>query len=258
MLRQRLFAALIAIPLVLALSWVGGTLFFLAVCILGILALHEFYSMCQITGRFTKGCGYFGCLLLLTAAWLGGINWLLAALIFFFLLLNTCWIFLYPFDFKYLAAVLWGQLYIPFLLSFFILLRSLENGFFLLFSAILATWASDSGAYFFGLALGRHKMLPAVSPKKSWEGAIGGLLAAAVVIAVFAPYFSLDRPAGFLLGLFFSLAGQIGDLAESALKRWANKKDSGKFLPGHGGFLDRLDSLLFAVPLAYFVYVFLF
>ena len=78
MLKQRLFAALIAIPMVLALSWVGGALFSLAVCILGILALHEFYSMCQITGRFTKGCGYFGCLLLLTAAWLGGINWLLA------------------------------------------------------------------------------------------------------------------------------------------------------------------------------------
>ncbi|MGI6657992.1 MAG: phosphatidate cytidylyltransferase [Dethiobacteraceae bacterium] len=124
----------------------------------------------------------------------------------------------------------------------------------MLLSIIATTWASDTGAYACGLTLGRHKLLPAVSPKKSVEGAVGGLLFAAVVMSVcFAPLLKLSRPTALLLGAVISLAGQCGDLAESALKRWGNTKDSGRFLPGHGGVLDRLDSLLFAVPVGYFL-----
>jgi phosphatidate cytidylyltransferase len=139
---------------------------------------------------------------------------------------------------------------------------TIASGGLLLLLPILLTWASDIGAYAVGRTFGRHKLIPSVSPGKTIEGAIGGLAATMLVAWVYTrfllhPATSLDfrwHPAGALLfGALVSVAAQVGDLVESLLKREAGAKDSSRLIPGHGGVLDRLDSLLFVMPVSYVV-----
>src|SRR5207302_6651806 len=119
--------------------------------------------------------------------------------------------------------------------------------------ALLLNWAGDAGAYYVGRKFGRHKMAPRVSPQKSWEGAAASLVTSVLLagwyLHRFVPVVSL--PAAMALTALANAAGQLGDLAESAMKRGAHVKDSGGLLPGHGGFLDRADSTLFALPVIY-------
>lgn len=121
-----------------------------------------------------------------------------------------------------------------------------------LFFALALNWVGDSGAYYVGRKFGRHKLAPRISPGKSWEGAIASLVLATVVTALVMPQVILISPwFAAWFGLIGNMAGQLGDLAESALKRGAGVKDSGTLLPGHGGFLDRMDSTLFTLPVIY-------
>lgn len=119
--------------------------------------------------------------------------------------------------------------------------------------ALLLNWSGDAGAYYVGRAFGRHKMAPRVSPKKSWEGAAAAVVTSVVVAGGYLARFvsGVTVPQIILLTAAANAAGQVGDLAESAMKRGAAVKDSGTILPGHGGFLDRVDSTLFALPLIY-------
>jgi phosphatidate cytidylyltransferase len=133
-----------------------------------------------------------------------------------------------------------------------------REGTILLMLPILLTWATDTGAYFFGRALGRHKLIPSVSPAKTVEGAIGGVVVAVVaawlyVMFLLEPFAQLSMlPVGLVVfAIVISVVAQIGDLAESLFKRDAGVKDSSRLLPGHGGILDRFDSLLFVLPVAY-------
>jgi phosphatidate cytidylyltransferase len=155
------------------------------------------------------------------------------------------------------AWTLGGILYIGWLLGLLVALR-LEAGRNWVFLALLATFGSDTAAYFIGRAFGRHKMAPHISPGKTWEGAAGGLMGAVVVSLLFTLSTSVQLPLGYgeavLLGMFISIFGQVGDLAESLLKRSSGVKESGGLLPGHGGLLDRLDSILFAGAVVYAFY----
>jgi len=119
--------------------------------------------------------------------------------------------------------------------------------------ALLLNWAGDIGAYYIGRPFGRHKLAPVVSPKKSWEGAVASVIASVMVAGAYLLYFIPGVTPAQAVGLTIAanIAGQLGDLAESALKRGAGVKDSGAILPGHGGFLDRVDSTLFALPVVY-------
>ncbi len=118
------------------------------------------------------------------------------------------------------------------------------------------TWLCDTGALFAGKAFGRHKLAPNISPGKTWEGSLGGLLTAVITGAALGHWLHLPMIHALLLGFFCGLAGQFGDLCESALKRDLGVKDFGTVLPGHGGILDRIDSLLFSAPLAYYYVLF--
>lgn len=124
-----------------------------------------------------------------------------------------------------------------------------------LFCAFAVTWLQDTAAYFVGRSLGRHKMAPILSPKKSWEGAAGGM-AASILSALLAAYLlglPIGLPQAALIGLLAGVAGPLGDLAESLIKRQIGVKDSGQLIPGHGGILDRIDSLIFTGPLVYYL-----
>jgi len=150
-----------------------------------------------------------------------------------------------------------GLLYIPFMLSQLLGLRESSQGLALIFFCLVCTWAADTGAYFAGRALGQRKLAPRLSPNKTWEGAIGGAIAA-VLGAVIMNHYVLSLPMThiIILALLLDVVSVLGDLFESMLKRAVNIKDSGWIMPGHGGVLDRIDSLLFTGPvaLAYLAY----
>ncbi|APV44997.1 phosphatidate cytidylyltransferase [Dehalogenimonas formicexedens] len=152
-----------------------------------------------------------------------------------------------------------GVIYVGLLLSFLVALRGLDNGRDWVLFALGVTVASDSFAYFIGRSFGRHKMAPTISPAKSWEGAAAGLIAAAAVGLALKAVF--DLPSGFItigiLSVFASIVGQAGDLVESLFKRNMAVKDSSQAIPGHGGLLDRMDSVVFAVIAVYY-YVIIF
>lgn len=153
-----------------------------------------------------------------------------------------------------LSQTAFGVFYFGALGIYVLLLRELPDGAWALMLLFLSTWAYDTGGFFTGKYLGRHKMTPRVSPKKTWEGFAGGVALCMATVWVFCalvPGFAFASWAALTLGFLLAFWGQTGDLAESLLKRSLDVKDSGVFLPGHGGVFDRIDSLLFNAPLVY-------
>lgn len=156
------------------------------------------------------------------------------------------------------ATTVFGAIYLGFLLSHFVLIRQLDSGTELALATIVSVWANDVFAYLVGSTVGRHKMAPRISPNKSWEGFLAGT--AFTVLVWIGVFFIIDSPVSLtthvLVGVAVSFAAVIGDLAESRLKREAGVKDSGRLLPGHGGFLDRFDSLILVSVVSYYLLVF--
>jgi phosphatidate cytidylyltransferase len=160
------------------------------------------------------------------------------------------------------ALSLAGGLYFGWLLAHFVYLRRLPAGLAWILAALLVTWACDSGAYFVGRAVGRHKLCPRLSPGKTWEGIAGGLLgalAAGALVGWLGMRFlgGVGLVPGLMLGLVVSVVSPFGDLVISMMKREVGAKDSGTLIPGHGGILDRTDSLLFVVTAAYYLAIWL-
>ena len=257
-LAVRVLAAVIGVPAVLVVMWVGGPLFHALVMLITYGAAWEYFS---ITG-FKQDRKSFIFAMLLTLSFslvttLIPLRYLGPAVV-----ASTMGIFLwYLFSFGEMATVvsragimLLGVVYAGFLPTLLLHLRNLPEGrgWFLMLLAIV--WLADTGAYFTGRAFGRHKMYPAVSPGKSWEGAVGGL-AASVGGAFLAKAFFLQflTPVEILiLAIPAGALGQMGDLCESLIKRAYGVKDSGHSIPGHGGVLDRFDAIFFAAPVVYF------
>lgn len=249
--KKRIATGAILTLLLASAIMVGGPLLVLGVILFSSLAQWEFYSLFW-TGRenyrFRIG-GLAAGAALIVAASTGSVS------IFALALAVAFWVgnfrFLSHFssgeehpDFQKSQIFLSGILYVPLIMQFLLVFTPLETAM-----VILAAAASDTGAYYCGSTWGKHKIWPRVSPKKSWEGSLGGMAACTVVVTVYglafgqAPWFALV-----LLGLMLNVAAQFGDFFESALKRSLSVKDSGSLLPGHGGVLDRIDSLLLAIP----------
>ncbi|SHF52359.1 phosphatidate cytidylyltransferase [Ornithinibacillus halophilus] len=159
------------------------------------------------------------------------------------------------FSFDDAGFLLLAVLYVGMGFYYFLETRSVENGLATIFYVLLVVWATDTGAYFSGRALGKNKLWPEISPNKTIEGAIGGIVLATIVGVVFHLIFPLNQPIYIIVAVSIlgSIFGQIGDLVESAYKRFYDVKDSGNILPGHGGILDRFDSLLFVFPVLHFI-----
>ncbi|WP_135256464.1 phosphatidate cytidylyltransferase [Thermus caldilimi] len=165
-------------------------------------------------------------------------------------------------DLTRFAFTLMAFLYLPWSLGYVLLLREIPDstlGLWTLSLPLVASFATDIGAYFVGRALGRQKLAPEISPGKTVEGSLGGIAVSFLALALYTGLVREVFPFGllelWLFSLLLSLAAQLGDLVESMLKRYCGVKDSGHFLPGHGGLLDRIDSLLFTFPLTYFLVV---
>jgi phosphatidate cytidylyltransferase len=157
------------------------------------------------------------------------------------------------------AWVMGGILYVGWLLGILVALR-LEAGRDWVFLVLFATFGSDTAAFFVGRTWGKHKLAPRISPGKTWEGAVAGVIGGVIIGLLFTIATPLQLPLSYweavLLGVLISVFGQFGDLAESLLKRSTGVKDSGSLMPGHGGLLDRMDSVVFAGVVVYLYYIF--
>lgn len=147
-----------------------------------------------------------------------------------------------------------GALYIGWTAGHMLLIRALPRGDYLLFTTFGITWLADSGAYFVGRAIGKHKLAPVISPKKTWEGVLGGIVTAITGGTIIASLGGLGWFHGVLLGLLLSTLTVFGDLGKSIIKREVGVKDSSEIIPGHGGMFDRVDSLLFAAVIGYYYF----
>lgn len=235
-------------------------LFWLVVCLVAVLALRE-YGMMLLTGPGEAALRPLVILLALLPVLASGTRdpaLLAAALIAALVGLILLTIFRYGVlerPFFFLLASSFGVFYLGLLTAHLPLLMTLEAGRDWLIIATLIAVAADSGAFYTGTLLGRHKLCPALSPGKTVEGLLGGVSAAllAVGLAVWLFFPAINLLQSLLFAFILALAGVVGDLAESLLKRGAGVKDSGALLPGHGGVLDRIDSLLLVAPLLYYL-----
>ncbi len=255
-LRIRVVSAFIFVPLILIGAYLGGPIFFLMILALALFGGYEFGQILKKKGyRFIHYVFVPSVLLLLVAAGYGQDCAMMAGVCCFVIFALHAVFFIFGrIDVDEMALSFFGLFYIGFTLSTMALIRAnFTNGFFLICMVFLIQWMTDTGAYFVGSAFGRHKLMPKVSPKKSVEGAFGGILIAMIVLAVFNLIAEvLPMPLVLMMTFFASILGQIGDLFESALKRWADVKDAGTLIPGHGGILDRFDSLFFIAPFCYY------
>lgn len=253
-----------ALPLLISIIHFSGPFWFaLFTCLVTAVALYEFYHMSLAGQRLPErllAIAYGTLLVPLCAS--EQAYALQAGLVFAVLFFGL--VFLWRFGdlqqvVQQLALLLFG-FYVPLLLGHLVLLRALPFGREWIYLVLVIVMASDTGAYFSGISLGRHKLYPAISPNKSVEGAIGGLFGALLgaFIARYTFFPVLGVADCLMLGLGLGAMSQLGDLFESMLKRAFGVKDSGALFPGHGGILDRLDSLLFAFPLAFYYGRYLF
>lgn len=252
----------IAVPLlaaVLAAAYFDGWWLFGVAVVAAILALHELYQLIRPLRPLVLA-GYAGVVCALLGAHQGGVEWLLGGL------LAT---FVFAFGLYgiaetrqsgtvTIATTVLGAAWVGAGIGSLLLIRDYESdefGRLGIFTVLLAVWAGDTAAYFAGKLFGRHKLARVLSPGKTWEGFVVGT-AASVAVAFFALYEDRDEFlaiwAALVLGAVIAVAGTVGDLFESAVKRDMGAKDSGRLLGGHGGVLDRIDALLFAAPAVYF------
>lgn len=264
---RRFSTAIIYAIVVLSAIWFGSIpkLDRLGPLVLGVVvgvmaafAASEFYAMERRESRLPNeafGVAAAGLMPVVAALWgLAGLSSLVTLLIAASLVWHVVFVRVRTVD---TAVTVFGALYTGFLLAYLVLIeRTFVSGRALALAVVLGVWANDSLAYLVGSTVGRHKLVPKISPKKSWEGFLaGGLgtIATWVILAVFFPWVGISLPWAILTGTVIGATVVIGDLFESRMKREAGVKDSGNALPGHGGFLDRLDSLILVCLIAYWL-----
>jgi phosphatidate cytidylyltransferase len=255
---SRILVVVVLLPLVIGVVYLGGWWLFGLAVIAGLLALHELFGMAKELRPLVLA-GYIGFVLALLGLQVGDLPWMiggiLSTLFFAFVLYGLS-------DIRTSATTSFGVTVLGVLwvgagLGLLLLVRDdPDHGFWAVIAVMFTVFAADTMAFFVGRAIGRHKLAPAISPGKTWEGFFAGVLAA-MATAFLILYKDRDEfltiPEMLLLGAAVALASVLGDLFESAVKRDLRMKDSGRLLGGHGGMLDRLDALLWSGPAAYFV-----
>jgi phosphatidate cytidylyltransferase len=271
----RVMVAAVGIPIALGVMYLGGWVLALLIALVAVLATREFYSM--VERKPARPLRLLGCATAAAFVGLAAITpsagpedaGFVSAIVLATLTIAIAAIWLRGVAGEPIVSIsttLAGAIYTGLLLSFALFLRHLpgsvdaRHGTLLLLAPVLLTWTSDTFAYFVGRTWGTRKLIPRVSPGKTVQGALGALVGSMLVSVLYAlllnryPTYRLGLWEALLFGLAISVAAQVGDLVESLMKRDAGVKDSGTLLPGHGGALDRFDSLLFTLPVAYFLF----
>ncbi|MDR1616424.1 MAG: phosphatidate cytidylyltransferase [Syntrophomonadaceae bacterium] len=260
MLKTRILSALAGIPLIVFCIWQGGWFCRGLFLLIGLCAVNEMQNIISKRGvNNFKVLPYILFLIIFLAPVLEVYDNL--SVILFLLLTSLVFVFVYPrTDVTDMAICFWMPIYVGFLLSYILKIQVLSSSFYLLLLAFIVTWCSDIGGYMFGRLWGKHKLIPQLSPKKTWEGCAGGLFLTALGCVLFNFLFSgfiFNYKYALILGVAGSIAAQLGDLVMSGVKRTFKVKDSGSLIPGHGGVLDRFDSFFLVLPVIYYFYRFL-
>lgn len=272
MFRTRLLSGILLVAAALGVFLAGGAL--LAVVIFGVsvIAYQELTAACKVRGEGAQPGApvivglvmtlvYYGLVCLALARDLAQVfPAMMIAIVVAFLAFLFVYVFTFPkYHANQIMSAMFSFLYGPVMLSFLYLLREgFEDGIYLVWFVFLASWGSDTCAYCVGVLIGKHKMTPKLSPKKSVEGAVGGILGAALLFVLYTHFVisqytmtTLSLPLAAVLGAVGALISMVGDLAASAVKRDHGIKDYGKLIPGHGGIMDRFDSVIVAAPIVF-------
>lgn len=263
----RILVAVFAIPFIVAVSYFGGLFFLIFVSAVGLMAFHEFSLIAKKKNAFVNfPLGYTGVIFIIVISYYPLWNVYDAILLFVIILLFIELFRNNNSAILNLSATLLGVFYIGFFVSSLIGIREMfsdpfyERGGYVIISTMAAIWICDSAAFFGGTAFGKHKLFRRVSPNKSLEGAMFGFVSA-ILTMILAKEIILDFLSFkliLLLGIVVGVFGQIGDLIESLIKRDARIKDSSGVIPGHGGMLDRFDSLFYSSPIIYLLLKYLY
>ena len=257
MFKTRLISGiLLVIAALLTIISGGYVLFFTLLCI-SLIGMQELYKAMGIhedrTGLL-EIVGYLGAVLYYISLLLGFESYGLMVVLVSLILVMFVYVFTYP---KYHAnqvmAAFFGVVYVAVMLSFILMTRNLPDGKFIVWLIFLCSWGCDTCAYCVGMLIGKHKMAPVLSPKKSVEGGVGGVVGAALLGVIYAAATQGPMVEYAVICGIGALISMVGDLAASAIKRNQGIKDYGKLIPGHGGILDRFDSVIFTAPVIYYL-----
>lgn len=262
--KTRIITALVLLPILVVILLAGTPVVAAAVLAVAIMGLYEFFKATGVAKhRLLCAAGYVAAAAVALRGYIPSEAYLPLFYIFMltvFCIMLKCHASL---DVKACGTVVFGLIYIPFFLSTLVDIRSLENGKFLLWLVFIGAFLTDTCAYFCGVFLGKHKLCRNVSPKKTVEGSLGGVLGCAAACLAYGLLLerigglAVSYPRLFILGLLMAVVSQVGDLSASVIKRSFGIKDYGNIFPGHGGILDRLDSVIMIAPMV-LLYVELF
>ncbi|MCQ1527962.1 phosphatidate cytidylyltransferase [Lutispora saccharofermentans] len=258
MLKTRIISAVIGLPLMISTLIIGGKFFYLFVFLLSAVGLYEYYRAFSNTDyKPTPWIGYSVTIMyyfLISISYNSFIT--LSILIFIALLLTFLDTIKKGYNILNVAVTVLGVIYVSYLFSNLIFIYNKTSGNILVWLPFLTAWFSDTGAYFIGSCFGKNKLCPSVSPKKTIEGAVGGIIGSAAISTLAGFIFirmgyQINIIHYLFIGLLCGITSILGDLSASSIKRFCKIKDFGNIIPGHGGVLDRFDSILFTAPTVY-------
>ncbi|MGB5823227.1 MAG: phosphatidate cytidylyltransferase [Proteocatella sp.] len=256
----RIVSGLLLLPIFFLVIIKGGIFIYLGGLICSLIGLYEFFRVFEKSGyKPLKITTYMATTIMYTAMTYSGMDfsYIIISIAYIIIAAGAIYIINRRIRVEDLMITLMGYIYVPVFLSHINLL-SIEGSIFIWLLFIFA-WGSDTCAYFAGMFFGKHKLIPEISPKKTIEGAIGGIIGTVILTLLFATYFKEPNLLYFIpLAVIGSIVSQIGDLFASAIKREFGIKDYGNLIPGHGGILDRFDSILFTAPLTYYGITFIY
>ncbi|MCT4585478.1 MAG: phosphatidate cytidylyltransferase [Peptostreptococcaceae bacterium] len=250
---KRTLSALFLLPFLFFIIIKGGIFLYLASSIISIVALKEFYEIFnkKYSIKYFRPISYIVCILFLYFNYMKFDSEKIFGVLFLIFLIIVILSIKEKHNILENSIFIFGLIYIPFFLNhiIFILDSSYKNYIWFVF---INAWATDTFAYFCGFFFGKHKLIPRISPKKTVEGAIGGILGSVLISMLYGHYFEINLIHCFFIGCLGSLVAQLGDLFASSIKRFMDIKDYGTLIPGHGGILDRFDSILLTAPFVYY------
>ena len=257
MFKTRLIRGIVLVIIALATIISGSWILFFTLLAVSLIGMRELYKVMKVSDEHVtvlELVGYLGAVLYYIAMKADFGNYGTMAIIISMILILFVYVFGYPkYHAEQVMAAFFGVVYVAVMLSFIYLTRSLPDGKFLVWLIFLCSWGCDTCAYCVGMLIGKHKMAPVLSPKKSIEGAVGGVAGAALLGVIYAAATQGKMAEYALICAVGALISMVGDLAASAIKRNQNIKDYGKLIPGHGGILDRFDSVIITAPVIYYL-----
>lgn len=259
----RLISGVVLLAITIAVVILGGDLLFGVLLVISLIGLYELYKIVSIHRSVPGILGYSCSIGYYLLMYFELPQYQIMLFVAFLMLLMLAYVFGFPkFSTEQIAVSFFGLFYVVIMLSYIYQVRILEYGAWIVWLIFIGAWGSDTCAYAVGVLFGRHKFAPKLSPKKSLEGCLGGIVGAALIGFLYATVIGgyitgLENPklTFAVIGAASSILSQIGDLAASAIKRNHNIKDYGTLIPGHGGILDRFDSIIFTAPIVYYLAV---